>query len=171
MLTVSTQSAHRVIHRPDCVNSRRRRAPAAQLVCRSVYQHVEVWRVFGCAVLLHVRLCLFWTSVSDLVSGVWYAVHDAVLTAHFFFSAGLSGVEMAESGTEGELPQRRLGVKEQQNGELTGKNKSHLIFLMYTKYKSNMQQSRGLSSSVAKKSSPNCFISFDLILLHRSHMV
>lgn len=39
--------------------------------------------------------------------------------------------EMAECGAEGELPQRRLGVKEQQNGELTGKNKS-LPNLIYT---------------------------------------
>lgn len=30
--------------------------------------------------------------------------------------------EMAERGVEGELTQRLLGVKEQQNGEVTGKN-------------------------------------------------
>lgn len=35
--------------------------------------------------------------------------------------------KMAESGAEGELPQRRLVVKEQKNGEVTGKNKVHLI--------------------------------------------
>lgn len=35
---------------------------------------------------------------------------------------------MAERGAEGEPPQRRLGVKERQNGELAGKNKIHLIY-------------------------------------------
>ena len=35
--------------------------------------------------------------------------------------------KMAESGAEGELPPRRLVVKEQKNGEATGKNKVHLI--------------------------------------------
>lgn len=38
---------------------------------------------------------------------------------------------MAECGTEGELSQRRLDVKGQQNGELAGKR--HIINQIYAK--------------------------------------
>lgn len=52
---------------------------------------------------------------------------DAVLKAHLLSQQdSLLVNDMAESGAEGELLQRRLGVKEEQNGELTGKNKIHL---------------------------------------------
>lgn len=61
--------------------------------------------------------------------GVRYGACDAVLKARVLSQQDSSLVnEMAESGAEGDLPQRRLGVKEQQNGELTGKNKIHLIY-------------------------------------------
>lgn len=66
---------------------------------------------------------------SDLMCGVRYGACDAVLKARVLSQQDSSLVnEMAESGAEGDLPQRRLGVKEQQNGELTGKNKIHLIY-------------------------------------------
>lgn len=61
-------------------------------------------------------------SVSYLASRVRYGARDAVLKARLFSQQdSLMVNEMAECGAEGELPQRRLGVKEQQNGELTGK--------------------------------------------------
>lgn len=51
-------------------------------------------------------------------------MHNAVLEAHLFsLQDSLQVNEMAEYGAEGEVTQRRLGVKEQQNGELTGKNR------------------------------------------------
>lgn len=57
-------------------------------------------------------------------------MRGAVLKASLFSQQDSFLVnEMAECGAEGELPQRRLGVKEQQNGELTGKNKTSNIQL------------------------------------------
>ncbi len=73
---------------------------------------------------MHVSLYLFWTSVSDLRSSVWYGEHVAVLKACLSSQQDFLVNKMAELGAEAELPQRRFSVKEQQNGELTGKNKT-----------------------------------------------
>ena len=60
-------------------------------------------------------------SVSDFLV---YGVHDTMLVSHLF-SQQVSFLvsQMAECGVKGEVTQRCLGVKEQQNGEMTGKNR------------------------------------------------
>lgn len=75
----------------------------------------------GFSVLLKATLCLFGTS-SAFRSGEQISMRDAALNARLLSQQDASQMnEMAKCGAEGELLQRRLGVKEQQNGELGGK--------------------------------------------------
>uniref|UniRef100_A0A669C1V9 Vacuole membrane protein 1 n=1 Tax=Oreochromis niloticus TaxID=8128 RepID=A0A669C1V9_ORENI len=77
-----------------------------------------VENVWGFSVLLKATLCLFWTS-SAFRSGEQISVRDAALKACLLSRQDAFQMnEMAKCGAEGELLQRRLGVKEQQNGEL-----------------------------------------------------
>jgi len=70
-------------------------------------------------------LCYFWAEVVVMV----WRVCDSVLKARLFFQQNSFPVnEMAEYEAEGELPRRRLGVKEQQNGDRTGKDKMCLKY-------------------------------------------
>ena len=68
------------------------------------------------SVLLSASLYFIWARVS---------VRFGECFILSLLSAGLK--EMAEYEAAGERPQRRLSVKEEQNGELTGKNKKHRL--------------------------------------------
>lgn len=88
-------------------------------VCMETCLRVE--NIRGFSVLLKATLCLFGTS-SAFRSGEQISMRDAALNARLLSQQDAFQMnEMAKCGAEGELLQRRLGVKEQQNGELGGK--------------------------------------------------
>ena len=82
----------------------------------------EFESVWGCCVLLDVSLYLFWSSISLASSAC-----DAVLKACLLSQQDSPQMKkMTACEAKSELPQRRLGVKEQKNGELTGNNNVQL---------------------------------------------
>ncbi|XP_042074779.1 vacuole membrane protein 1 isoform X4 [Haplochromis burtoni] len=79
---------------------------------------LRVENIQGFSVLLKATLCLFGTS-GAFRSGEQISMRDAALKARLLSQQDAFQMnEMAKCGAEGELLQRRLGVKEQQNGEL-----------------------------------------------------